>query len=78
MPRKEQPLRALQVKKEPTNKYGEVANRVLGFINAETHKIISQLEVWTVRPVSIEKQSHSFKEGFSKGGAYAPTLAFCQ
>jgi Bacteriophage replication gene A protein (GPA) len=78
IPRKDQPLRALHVKKESPNKYGEKIKKIIGFCFKGIEKIVTKIRVWTVRPVNVVKEINCFGLGFALGGANAPPLEFCQ
>ncbi|MFB1037207.1 MAG: replication endonuclease, partial [Sinobacterium sp.] len=46
---KERPVRALHVKKELPNKYGEITKKIIGILLRSTQTIITRLRVWEVR-----------------------------
>ena len=74
--RKEQPLRAFHVIQDKPSKYGETVKKIMGLLVSGTHKLVTRLRTWDVRPVPRVNISNNFF--CSSGGANAPPLEFCQ
>ena len=78
IPRKEQLLRAMHVRADKPNKYGEITQKILGILYKGAQKIVTRIRQWTISPLGFSKSSPDFNTGFSTGGANAPPLEFCQ
>jgi len=75
--RSDQPLRAHQVIREKSNKYGEAVQKLLGILYHGI-EIKTKLREWTVRPITRASSVFTVAEGHAIGGANAPPLEFCQ
>lgn len=77
-PRKEQLLRAMHVRADNPNKYGEITQKILGILYKGTQQIVTRIRQWTISPKDFSESGPAFDSGFSAGGANAPPLEFCQ